>query len=190
MISRIYDPLGLAATFLLKGKINLQDICENNYNNVNVPSNFTKDWESWKVLLHLLENVVMKRYFEPPGFDKIACCSLHHFSDAGQNGYGQMSYLWLMDKKGSIHCCPVMRKSRVAPTKFVSIPRLELTAAAFSVKVSVLLRKELTIHPIINKSFYTGSQVVLGYMNSNAKRFKVSVANRFQLIRQHSEPSQ
>ena len=68
-----------------------------------------------------------------------------------------------------------MRKSRAAPTKFVSIPRLELTAAAFSVKVSVLLRKELTIHPIINKSFYTGSQVVLGYMNSNAKRFKVSV---------------
>ena len=74
-----------------------------------------------------------------------------------------------------------MRKSRAAPTKFVSIPRLELTAAAFSVKVSVLLRKELTIHPIINKSFYTGSQVVLGYMNSNAKRFKVSVANKISI---------
>ena len=93
MIGRIYDPLGLVATFLLKVKINLQDICKNYYNNVNVPSNFTKDWESWKVLLHLLENVVMKRYFEPPGFDKIACCSLHHFSDASQNGYGQMSYV-------------------------------------------------------------------------------------------------
>ena len=95
-----------------------------------------------------------------------------------------------MDKKGTINCCPVMGKSRVAPAKFVSIPRLELTAAALLVKVSILLRKELTIHPIINKYFYTDSQVVLGYINSNAKRFKVFVANRFQLIREHSEPSQ
>ena len=35
----------------------------------------------------------------------------------------------------------------VAPTKFVSIPRFELTAAAVSVKVSILLRK-LTSTPL------------------------------------------
>ena len=58
------------------------------------------------------------------------------FLDASQNGYGQVSYLRLVDEKRSIHCCLVMGKSRVAPTKFVSIPRLELTAAALSVKVS------------------------------------------------------
>ena len=72
--------------------------------------------------------------------------------------------------------------SRVAPTKFVSIPRLQLTAAALSVKASILLRKELTIHSIINQYFYTDSQVVLGYINSDAKRFKIFVANRVQLI--------
>ena len=93
----------------------------------------------------------MKRCFKLPGFGKIPCCSLHHFSDASQDGYEKVSYLRLVDEKGSIHCCLVMVKSRVAPTKFVSIPRLELTAAALSVKVSVQLRKELTIHPIINE---------------------------------------
>ena len=75
-----------------------------------------------------------------------------------------------------------MGKSSVAPTKFVSIPRLELTAAALSVKVSILLRKELIIHPIINQYFYIDSQVVLGYINSDAKRFKIFVTNRVQLI--------
>ena len=87
-----------------------------------------------------------------------------------------------MDEKGSIHCCLVMGKSSVAPTKFVSIPRLELTAAALSVKVSILLRKELIIHPSINQYFYIDSQVVLGYINSDAKRFKIFVTNRVQLI--------
>ena len=139
-ISKIYDSLGLAAPFLLKGKIILQDLCKNNYSwDDNVPSNFTKDWENWKVQLHLLEIVIMKRCFKSPGFGKFSCCSLHHFTDASQNGYGQVSYLQLEYEKGSIHCSLVMGKSRVPPTKFVSIPRLELTAASLSVKVSVLL---------------------------------------------------
>ena len=46
------------------------------------------------------------------------------------NGYRQVSNLRLVDEKGSIHCCRVMGKSRVAPTKFVSIPTLELIAPA------------------------------------------------------------
>ena len=71
-----------------------------------------------------------------------------------------------------------MGKSRVAPTKFVSIPTLELITPAFSVKVSILMRKELTIHTIINEYFYTDSQVVLGYIISDVKRFKIFVANR------------
>ena len=93
MISQIYDPLGLAAPFLLKGKIILQDLHQNNYSwDDIVPSNFIKDWESWKVQLHLLENVVMKM-FQTTRLCQISCCSLHHFSDASQNGYGQVSYL-------------------------------------------------------------------------------------------------
>ena len=39
-----------------------------------------------------------------------------------------------------------MAKSRVPPTKFVSIPRLELTAAALSIKVSAIYVKKRTGH--------------------------------------------
>ena len=85
-----------------------------------MPTNIIEDWESWKGQLHLLENVVMKRCFKPPGFGKIACCSLHHLSGASHDGYGQVSYLRLVDEKGSIHCCLVTGKSRVAPTLSLS----------------------------------------------------------------------
>ena len=60
--------------------------------------------------------------------------------------------------------------------KFVSISRLELTAAALSVKISKMLKKELDIH-VDDEIFWTGGKVVLGYINSDACRFKVFIAN-------------
>ena len=44
---------------------------------------------------------------------------------------------------GQIHCSLAMAKSRVAPLRPVKIPRLELTAALVSVKISDVLHQEL-----------------------------------------------
>ena len=82
-----------------------------------------------------------------------------------------------------------MGKSRVTPTKFVSTPRLELAAAALSVKILLLLRKEMTIHLIIKEYFWTDSKVVLAYLYNDVKRFKVYIANRVQLIHDKKNPA-
>ena len=190
-ISKIYDPLGLAGPFLLKGKKILQYFCRKDYNwDEAVPDDSVTEWENSKKDLKLLENMKMNRSFKPEGFGGIVECSLHHFSDASRNGYGQASNLRLVDEKGTVHCSLVMGKSRVTPTKLVSIPRLELAAAALSVKISFTLRKELTIHPIIKEYFWTDSKVVLAYLNNDVKRFKVYLASRVQLIRDHSDSMQ
>ena len=73
---------------------------------------------------------------------------LHHFSDACQDGYGQCSYLRIIDDKGNVTTALVMGKARVAPLKSVTVPRLELTAAVTSVKVSNFLNKELKYETI------------------------------------------
>ena len=95
-----------------------------------------------------------------------------------------------MNEEGHIHGSLAMAKSRVTPLKFVSIPRLELTAAALSIKVSLLLKKELTISTLIRAFYWTGSKVVLEYIRNAAKRFKVFVVNRVQLIRENSDVNQ
>ena len=82
-----------------------------------------------------------------------------------------------------------MGKARVTPLKPVSIPRLELTAALLSVRISVSLREELE-YDQITEVFYTDSQVVLGYIKNDARRFHVFVANRVQQIRDNSSPDQ
>lgn len=75
-----------------------------------------------------------------------------------------------------------MGKARVAPTKVVTIPRLELTAAVISVAVSSMLKEELELR-VDEEYFWTDSQVVLGYVSNEARRFHVFVANRVQRIR-------
>ena len=83
----------------------------------------------------------------------------------------------------------MIAKSRVAPIKRPTIPRLELTAATLSVKVARSLKDELDI-PITEEFFWTDSQVVLAYISNEVKRFQLFVANRVKIIRENSEISQ
>ena len=122
-----------------------------------MPDDYIKDWNKWKRELKLLEGLEADRCFTSSKFGKVIDCSVHDFSDASQNGYGPVSCMRLVDQKDMIYCGLAMAKSRVTPIKFVSISRLELAAAAVSIKVSVMLRKELTIHSKIEEyiqSFY------------------------------------
>ena len=77
----------------------------------------------------------------------------------------------------------------MAPVKYVSIPRLELTGVTLSVKIAMMLKEELEIH-VTSESFWTNSQVVLGFINNESWRFKVFVANRVQFIRNHTDVQQ
>ena len=83
----------------------------------------------------------------------------------------------------------VTGKSRVAPAKLVTVPRLELTAPSLSVKVGYMLQNELSFEEL-SEVYWTDSQVVLGYINNDTKRFHVFVANRVQLINDHTDKEQ
>jgi hypothetical protein len=82
-----------------------------------------------------------------------------------------------------------MGKSRVAPLKHITIPRLELSAARVAVKVSTLFNIGLSYENIVNV-FWTDRKVVLGYISNDSRRFQVFLANRVQQIRNATSPQQ
>ena len=80
--------------------------------------------------------MAVSRCFKPEEFTDVKEISLHHFSDASDEGYGQCSYIRLVNGDGKIHCSFVMGKSRVIPSKpKLNIPRLELIAAVLSARI-------------------------------------------------------
>ena len=100
-----------------------------------IPEETKAKWQRWRTELMQLERISIPRCFKPDNFDRVIRTELHHFSDASTEGYGQCSYLPLVNKDGRAQRAFVMGKSRVAPLKSVAIPRLELTAAVCSVRI-------------------------------------------------------
>ena len=143
-VSQVYDPLGFLSPVILVGRQILQDACKKQLDwDAPLPDDLKLRWERWKHQLPDLERLAIKRCFKPDDFGNVSSIQLHHFSDASSQGYGQCSYVRLVNEKGDIHVALVCAKARVAPVKQVTIPRLELTAAVLSTKVSRFLRREL-----------------------------------------------
>jgi hypothetical protein len=189
-VSSVYDPLGFIAPILLKGRRILQELCREKADwDDPIPEDVQRMWRKWRNDLLLINDLKIQRCLTPPGFEEAKSVELHHFSDASTTGYGQCSYLRLVNAKNKVHCAFVMGKSRVSPLKPTTIPRLELTAAVVSVKVSSILCDELDLVNAV-EVFWTDNQVVLGYINNDARRFHVFVANRVQEIRDNTSPDQ
>ncbi|XP_056597979.1 uncharacterized protein LOC130433119 [Triplophysa dalaica] len=188
-IASVFDPLGFLAPFLLLGKKILQDMCRKGIEwDEPLPEELKPRWESWLNDLKNLQGLQIPRCITSGKMETTQRIELHHFSDASSQGYGQCSYIRLLSED-KVHCSLVIGKARVAPTKVVTIPRLELSAAVVSSAVSSMLREELELK-IDQEYFWTDSKVVLGYINNEARRFHVFVANRVQRIRETSDPAQ
>ncbi|XP_064635761.1 uncharacterized protein LOC135492944 [Lineus longissimus] len=186
VISSVYDPLGLAAPFILPAKILLQRLCEKNLGwDEEIDGPELERWQVWLQDLPKLEKHVVLRCVRPRNLGVIRSSQVHHFADASEAGYGTASYLRLEDTNGNVSCTLLLGKARVAPLKKTTIPRLELTAATAAVKMNHLIMKELD-YPVDNTFFWTDSTAVLRYIRNETSRYKTFVANRVAAIREGS----
>ena len=89
-----------------------------------------------------LQVLKVDRCFKPLNFGEVKEVQLHLFSDASRVGYAAVAYLRIKDTNDNIHIAFVMGKARLAPLREITIPRLELTAAVLSVKLSTIIHEE------------------------------------------------
>ena len=182
-ISSIFDPLGLASPFLLKGRKILQQITtENNNWDDDLTPKMRSDWLQWRDEVLELQNLEIQRCYKSPDF-KAVSYSLHSFSDASDYGYGSATYLRQVDIAGNVCVSLVMGKSRVVPSDAPTIVRMELTALCLSAKVSAMLLEELDMDGLAVDAYWTDSMVVLGYIQNDQKRYRTYVANRTRRFR-------
>ena len=190
-ISSIFDPLGLAAPFILRGRKILQEItCDGSGWDDPVSDIHAARWAKWREELPLLNDIEVNRCYKTPEFSELLDASTHNFGDASNIGYGTAIYLRLVDTKGKVTLTLVKGKSRVSPiSKPVTIPRLELTAAVLNAREGFTVKKELDLK-VSTETYYTDSMVTLGYIRNESRRFRLFVANRGKAIRQLTRKEQ
>ena len=113
---------------------------------------------------------------------------MHGFCDASLRGYAAVVYLRTTYDDHSPTCALVTAKTRVAPVKQISIPRLELCGATLLSKLITSVRKALDI-PICDVHAWCDITIVLSWLDGSPKRFKTFVGNRLATISNDLPPT-
>ena len=188
-VSSVYDPLGFAAPFILSAKLILQDACHRGLGwDQELPDSDQQRWHQWLLDLPKLVDLVVPRCIKPLQFGELTSVQLHHFADASDAGYGVVSYIRFTNAQGHVSCSLLLSRSRVAPFKKMTIPRMELTAAVVAARMSIKISQELKLQ--VPQFFWTDSMSVLRYILNETTRFHTFVANRVSEIRDSSKVSQ
>ncbi|XP_036346993.1 uncharacterized protein LOC118756330 [Rhagoletis pomonella] len=96
--------------------------------------------------------------------------------DAGEYAYAAICYLRVKNKN-EVNTIIVAAKSKVAPLKPVSIPRLELQAAVTGVRLANNVMKALQV-PIHARFWWSDSKTVLKWLRMDPRNFKQYVMHR------------
>lgn len=189
LVAGLYDPIGLVAPVTLAPKRLMQSLCKQKLSwDEDITDEDATTWSTWCAELPALELLRVPRCYRPTGFitDR---AELHAFSDASTIGYGACVYLRQTDATGISTVQLVIGKSRLAPIKEVTVPRLELAAAVVATTLAHVAATELEIH-IDHTWYWTDSTVVLAYINNTTTRYKTFVANRLATIHERTHPEQ
>ena len=188
-ISTVFDPIGLAAPFILRAKIIMQQLWRQSYSwDQPISGSILQAWESWNEDLSKLADFNIPRCYADAK-KEVAGVQLHVCADASEDAFGAVAYLRHEYTDHTFSCSFVFSKARLAPVKPLTIPRLELQAAVLAVRIGQMLSKELNL-PKEQITYWTDSATVLQYINNMKARFHTFVSNRIAEIREASSPQQ
>ena len=173
-LAGIFYPIGAGAATLVKAKIGMQELWQHGLSwDEDIPSDLKKTWTLLFNEMAALNNIRFQRCLTPAG--AILNPDLITFCDASRKAFGACTYVrWkLTDGKFGVRF--VAAKSRVAPLKELTIPRLELQAAVLASRLAKSIQEETRLK-ILRTMFFSDSRVTLAWIQGMPRSYKPFVS--------------
>ncbi|KAM3967113.1 uncharacterized protein ACR2FA_011963 [Aphomia sociella] len=133
VISQIFDPLGLLGPFIITAKVMLQRLWLLKLGwDDEIPTSNTLTWVQFTSAIPMLNTITIPRHVVG---DEPEYVELHIFTDASETAYGACVYVRTVNRDSTVCSHLLCSKSKVAPLKPISIPRLELCAALLGARL-------------------------------------------------------
>lgn len=178
-ISQVFDPLGLLSPCIIMAKMLLQKVWLEKISwDEGLPLHLHTSWCRFQSELKLLNSLKINRHVICSNPKRI---QLIGFSDASESAYGGCIFLRSIAENGHIFVNLLCAKTKVAPLKTITMPRLELCGALILARLAnkVTTSLKLNIHERI---FWTDSTIVLGWLKTEPNKLKTFVSNRVSEI--------
>ncbi|XP_062419395.1 uncharacterized protein LOC134132166 [Pungitius pungitius] len=186
--ARIFDPIGFLTPFTIRVKCLFQEMWERGLSwDEPLPIDLTEKWEQWCMELPLLHLMAIPRWYHIEIQQESHTVKLHVYCDASEKAYSAVAYLQGKNKQGETVTSFVASKSRVAPLKKMTLPRLELMGALIGARLGHSFLKPLNMEKS-QLQMWTDSMITLHWIRSSAQRWKPFVANRVTEIQGLTNP--
>ncbi|XP_011858208.1 PREDICTED: uncharacterized protein LOC105555775 [Vollenhovia emeryi] len=177
-VAQIFDPLGFATPVVIKAKILLQELWLHKLQwDDPLPSQLSARWLIIREELTSLAKLSIPQWLNTWSDSQV---ELHGFSDASQLAMAAVIYISVHDSNGATFSL-VCSKTKVAPLKRLSIPRLELTAVLLLSRLMQYVKATLNMD-VTATHMWTESLVTLSWIRSHTSRWKDFVRHRVAQI--------
>ena len=174
-IAQIFDPLGLIGPVVTKAKLVMQQLWQLKVGwDESLSQDVHTHWSTFRAELNFIRSLVIPR--------RVMCndsrqVELHGFSDASEKAYGACIYLRTLSQQGAWTVRLLCSKSRVAPLKSVSLPRLELCGALLLAQLAARVKQAIQLD-IDREYYWCDSTIALAWIQGQPNRWKTFIANR------------
>ncbi|XP_018364596.1 PREDICTED: uncharacterized protein LOC108762191 [Trachymyrmex cornetzi] len=174
-VSQIYDPLGWLGPSIVKAKILLQRLWQTNKGwDEPISGEMLEMWKQWRSQIHNVQQISIPRRVLENQQDRT---ELHGFCDASEAAYGACLYIRSSTDENTYNTRLLCAKSRIAPLKKVSLPRLELCGAVLLARLSEKASQALNI-TVHNTYYWSDSTITLSWIGNEPNKWHTFVANR------------
>ncbi|XP_018375208.1 PREDICTED: uncharacterized protein LOC108768973 [Trachymyrmex cornetzi] len=181
IISQIFDPLGLIGPITVQSKLLLQDLWRLKVDwDDPVPIELHSKWSYFQDQIQYIPEMLISRHAFSKEYNTM---EVHGFCDASEIAYGCCIYIKTVNNSGEATVNLLCAKSKVAPLKNVSLPRLELCAALLLAELYRQVIQALTITPD-STYLWSDSTIALAWIKGEPSRWVQFVANRVTEIQQ------